>query len=74
MSEIIDQFEKFTIDEFQENFDELLTRVENGESFMITSDRGNVMIIPYNDVIEILEDSDMDSDIIRMHTNHEDAS
>lgn len=74
MSEIIDQFEKFTIDEFQENFDELLTRVENGESFMITSDQGNVMIIPYNDVIEILEDSDMDSDIIRMHTNHEDAS
>lgn len=74
MSEIIDQFEKFTIDEFQENFDELLTRVENGESFMITSGHGNVMIIPYNDVIEILEDSDMDSDIIRMHTNHEDAS
>ena len=74
MSEIIDQFEKFTIDEFQENFDELLTRVENGESFMITSDQGNVMIIPYNDVIEILEDSDMDRDIIRMHTNHEDAS
>ncbi len=74
MTEVIDQFQKFTIEEFQENFDDLLTRVENGESFMITSEHGNVMIIPYTNDIKILEDSDVDSDIIRIHTDHEDAS
>jgi hypothetical protein len=74
MTEVINQFEKFTIEDFQENFDDLLTRVENGESFIITSEYGNVMIIPYTDDIKILEDSDVDSDIIRIHTDHEDAS
>ena len=74
MTEVINQFEKYTIGEFQENFDDLLTRVENGESFMITSEHGNVMIIPYTDDITILEDSDVDGDIIRIHTDHEDAS
>jgi hypothetical protein len=59
---------------FQENFDDLLTRVENGESFMITSEHGNVMIIPYNDDIKILEDSSVDSGFIHIHTDHEDAS
>ena len=74
MTEVINQFEKFTIEDFQENFDDLLTRVENGESFMITSEHGNVMIIPYNDDIKILEDSSVDSGFIHIHTDHEDAS
>jgi aspartyl/asparaginyl-tRNA synthetase len=74
MTKVIDKLEKFTIEEFQENFDNLLTRVENGESFTITSEYGNVVIIPYDEVVKILEDSGMDNDIIRIHTDHEDAS
>ena len=41
--------ESFTIESFQENFDKLLERVENGESFIITSEHGNVVITPYED-------------------------
>jgi len=41
--------ESFTVDDFQKHFDELLERVENGESFIIKSEYGNAMIIPYGE-------------------------
>jgi hypothetical protein len=43
------KMESFTVDDFQKHFDELLERVENGESFIIKSEYGNAMIIPYGD-------------------------
>jgi len=52
---------KFTVEEFQANFDALLERVENGESFIITSEYGNAMMIPYGEYKEV-------DDLIRIHT------
>ena len=53
--------EKFTVEEFQEDFDNLLERVENGESFIITSEHGDAMMIP------------VDDELIRIHTDHEEG-
>jgi len=58
--------EMFTIEEFQEDFDNLLDRVENGESFMIRSEHGDAMLIPYSEYKE-------EDDLIRIHTDHEEG-
>ena len=58
--------EKFTVEEFQSDFDSLLERVENGESFIITSEHGDAMMIPYG------SDGEVD-DLIRIHTDHEEG-
>lgn len=58
--------EKFTVEEFQEDFDNLLERVENGESFIITSKHGDAMMIPYSQYKEA-------DDFIRIHTDHEEG-
>jgi antitoxin (DNA-binding transcriptional repressor) of toxin-antitoxin stability system len=55
--------EMFTVEEFQEDFDNLLERVENGESFLIKSDHGDAMLIPYEE----------EDDLIRIHTDHEEG-
>ena len=69
------ELQSFTVEEFQADFDNLIDRVENGESFMITSEHGNAVIIPYNEVVEICEESKVDFDeIIRIHTDHEEGS
>jgi PHD/YefM family antitoxin component YafN of YafNO toxin-antitoxin module len=44
---IAKEMESFTVEDFQKHFDELLERVENGESFLITSEYGNAVMIPY---------------------------
>ena len=54
-------FEKFTVEEFQKNFDSLIGRVENGETFIITSEHGNAAIVPYDEVV-------------RIHTEHEEGT
>ena len=42
--------ESFTVEEFQERFDELFGRVENGESFFILHPDGfKVVITPLNE-------------------------
>ena len=49
--------EVFTVEEFQERFDELIERVENGEHIGIVDENGKAAVmIPAND------------DIIRIHT------
>jgi antitoxin (DNA-binding transcriptional repressor) of toxin-antitoxin stability system len=52
--------EKFTVEEFQSDFDNLMERVEQGESFIITSEYGDAVMVPYTEEIE---------DIIRIHTD-----
>jgi antitoxin (DNA-binding transcriptional repressor) of toxin-antitoxin stability system len=56
----------FTVEEFQADFDNLLERVENGESFIITSEYGNAVMIPYGKHKET-------DDLIRIHTDHEEG-
>jgi len=49
--------EVFTVEEFQERFDELMERVENGEHLGIVDENGKaVVMIPADD------------DLIRIHT------
>jgi antitoxin (DNA-binding transcriptional repressor) of toxin-antitoxin stability system len=59
--------EQFTVEQFQERFDELLDRVENGETFQISNGENVIMITPYR----IIEDID---EIVRIHTDHEEGS
>ena len=74
MTNDISELQSFTIEEFQSDFDNLMTRVENGESFIITSQHGNAVIVPYKEVINIFEDSNVDDELIRIHTDHEEGS
>jgi hypothetical protein len=74
MDQELNKLESFTIEEFQSNFDALLDRVENGESFVIKSDHGNAVMIPYNEVVQVLEESGVDQEVIRIHTDHEEGS
>jgi prevent-host-death family protein len=68
--------EKFTVEEFQADFDNLLERVENGESFIITDHGKEVVIIPAKDYEYIVDTVDgiVDEEVIRIHTDHEEGS
>ena len=57
----------FTVKEFENRFDELFSRVENGESFIIKSETGNAVICPFS----ILKSSD--DDLVKLHTEHNDG-
>jgi len=57
---------KLTVEQLQENFDEYLDRVESGESFIITSEHGDVIMTPAN-VIEQVDD------FVRIHRDHEEG-
>ena len=64
----------FTAEEFQADFDNLMTRVENGESFIISSEYGNAVIVPYNEIVESFGGTSTEEDFIKIHTDHEEAS
>ena len=73
----ITDLQKFTIEEFQADFDALMERVENGESFIITDGERNAVIVPYNETIKFAVDSKesiVDDEMIRLHTDHEEGS
>ena len=54
--------EVFTLEEFQERFDELMERVENGESLGIVNENGqSAVMMPADD------------ELIRIHTDHEEG-
>jgi antitoxin (DNA-binding transcriptional repressor) of toxin-antitoxin stability system len=57
---------RLTVQEVEENFDEIMSRVEQGESFVITSEFGDAMLIPFNRYKEV-------DDLIRIHTDHEEG-
>jgi len=70
------QMKKFTVEEFQADFDNLLEKVENGESFIITDQEKEVVIIPAKDYEYIVDTVDgiVDEEVIRIHTDHEEGS
>ena len=74
MNQEFDKLQSFTVKEFQKDFDVLIDRVEKGESFIIKSEHGNAVMIPYNEVVQILKESGVNDDIIRIHTDHEEGS
>ena len=65
--------DKFTIEEFQEDFDNLLERVEGGESFIITNEGKEVVIMPAEDYDLIVDGIEAHDDLIRIHTDHEEG-
>jgi antitoxin (DNA-binding transcriptional repressor) of toxin-antitoxin stability system len=60
---------KYTVEEFQTNFDYLMGRVENGESYIIKSDNGDVAVIPYKESQYALDCED----IVKIHMDHEEG-
>ena len=74
MNQELNELQSFTVEEFQKDFDTLIDRVENGESFIITSEHGNAVIVPYKEVVSIFEDEVVDEELIRIHTDHEEGS
>ena len=74
MDKNIYDLEVYTVEEFQDNFDFLFQRVENGESFLIESEHGNAVIVPYKEVVKVFEESNVDDEVIRIHTDHEEGS
>ncbi len=56
-----------TVQELQENFEYYLDRVKVGESFLIKSKYGEVMLVPYNNGEQEVDD------LIRIHTDHEEG-
>jgi prevent-host-death family protein len=67
------QMKKFTIEEFQEDFDNLLEQVENGKSFIISSEGNEVVIMPAEDYKYIVDGLEEHDDLIRIHTDHEEG-
>jgi hypothetical protein len=67
------KMKSFTVEEFQKDFDTLIERVEQGESFIITSEYGNAMMIPYDYAAKTLQDSGIDDDILKIYTEHEEG-
>jgi len=54
--------EVFTVEEFQERFDELMERVENGEHLGIINENGQAAVM-----------MPADDDLIRIYTEHDEA-
>jgi antitoxin (DNA-binding transcriptional repressor) of toxin-antitoxin stability system len=52
----------YSVEHWQENWEELITKVENGESIGITNGKHKAVMVP------------ADEEIIRIHTEHDDAS
>ena len=70
----LSDLQKFTVEEFQEDFDNLIERVENGESFIITDGERNAVIVPYNETIKFEIEPRVNDELIRIHTDHEEGS
>jgi hypothetical protein len=70
----LDQLQSYTVQQFQDEFDTLMTRVENGESFLIKDGNKSAVIVPYNQTIKMSIDSVSDDEIVEIYTNHEEAS
>ena len=59
--------DKLTVEQVEADFDAIMDRVQAGESFIIQSEYGDAMLIPYKHYEEMDE-------IVRIHTNHDDGS
>jgi len=57
-----------TVEYLEANFDDIILRVEKGEQFMIQSYNGYLMLMPYDNLGEKVDD------LIRIHINHEEGS
>jgi antitoxin (DNA-binding transcriptional repressor) of toxin-antitoxin stability system len=70
----LEDLQSFTVEEFQSDFDNLMARVENGESFIIHDGENSAVIVPYNETIKYAVESLVDDELIHIHTDHEEGS
>ena len=73
----LNELQSFTVEEFQNDFDNLIQRVENGESFIIQDGDNSAVIVPYNETIKYALDQQkpsVDDELIHIHTDHEEGS
>jgi antitoxin (DNA-binding transcriptional repressor) of toxin-antitoxin stability system len=70
----LEELQSFTVEEFQSDFDNLMQRVENGESFIIRDGENSAVIVPYNETIKYAIESNVDDELIHIHTDHEEGS
>mgnify|MGYP002697893577 FL=1 len=56
------KFEVFTVEEWEDNWDELFSRVENGETIGIVNEDGRTAVM-----------MSADDELIRMYTEHDEA-
>lgn len=74
MYQELNELQSFTVEEFQADFDNLMARVENGESFILRDGNNSAVIVPYNETIKYEIESVVDDELIRLHTDHEEGS
>lgn len=53
--------ETYTVEEFQERWDEMISRVEQGESIAITNGENTAVMVPADD------------ELLRLYTEHEEG-
>ena len=73
----LEDLESYTVEEFQSDFDNLMERVENGESFIIRDGENSAVIVPFKETLKYAIDSlklDVDEELIHIHTDHEEGS
>ena len=70
----LEQLQSFTVQQFQNDFDTLMERVENGESFIIKDGNKSAVIVPYNETIKMSIVTYSDEEIVKIYTDHEEAS
>jgi len=73
----LEELESFTVEEFQSDFDNLMERVEKGESFIIRDGDNSAVIVPFKQTIKYALESlkpDVDEELIHIHTDHEEGS
>ena len=51
---------EITLQELQEYFDEYMDRVRSGETFLITSEEGDVVLMPIDDYEELIRITNQD--------------
>ena len=70
----LEDLKSFTVKEFQSDFDNLMQRVENGESFIIRDGDNSAVIVPYKETIKYAVESVVDEELIHIHADHEEGS
>jgi prevent-host-death family protein len=61
-----------TVEELQKDFEEILAQVEQGHQFIVESKKGDVLLMPYK-IYDYNEPSNLDDDLTRIHTDHEEG-
>ena len=70
----LEELQSFTVEEFQSDFDNLMQRVEKGESFIIRDGNKSAVLVPYNETIKYAIESSVDDELMNIYTEHEEGS